>query len=207
MPTWSSRLLSPSTRNEAGPNSANAPSLSPARPRPRISEADILDNAYGIPILSPPSHTSYGAPRPTPSPSHGRSMSHPFPSLFSSRRKRPGESAAVAEFESAEEEPDPPIGARNTNQNSTPTPKQRQKVPDKDLMTGNCMTCDSLVRWPKELKVFRCTVCLTINDIKPVILEARRGDGHRTPVAAQASTYPRSGYTQRIGMYALACGQ
>ncbi|EKD12826.1 uncharacterized protein L3040_006980 [Drepanopeziza brunnea f. sp. 'multigermtubi'] len=188
MPTWSSRLLSPSTRNEAGPHSANAPPLSPARPRPRISEADILDNAYGIPILSPPSLTSYGASRPTPSPNHGRSMSHPFPSLFSSRRKRPGESAAVAGFESAEEEPDSHIGTRNTNQNPTPTPKQRQKVPDKDLMTGKCMTCDSLVRWPKELKVFRCTVCLTINDIKPVALEARRGDGHRTPVAAQAIT-------------------
>lgn len=65
----------------------------------------------------------------------------------------------------------------------------KQKVPDKDLMTGKCMTCDSMVRWPKELKVFRCTVCLTINDLKPVLLEARRGDGHRAPMAVKAGTH------------------
>jgi len=63
------------------------------------------------------------------------------------------------------------------------------------------MTCDSMVRWPKELKVFRCAVCLTINDLKPVVLEARRGDGHRAPVPARAGTYPRSGHAQKGGFY------
>jgi E3 ubiquitin-protein ligase HECTD2 len=28
------------------------------------------------------------------------------------------------------------------------------------------MTCDSTVRWPQGLKVFRCTTCLTINDLE-----------------------------------------
>lgn len=35
----------------------------------------------------------------------------------------------------------------------------------KDFATGNCMTCSSLMRWPKELKVFKCTICTTINDL------------------------------------------
>ena len=34
-------------------------------------------------------------------------------------------------------------------------------------MTGKCVTCDSTVRWPQDLKVFRCTTCLTINDLEP----------------------------------------
>ncbi|OTB05388.1 hypothetical protein M426DRAFT_72892 [Hypoxylon sp. CI-4A] len=53
-----------------------------------------------------------------------------------------------------------------------PTPYQNaapRRIPrgPADFATGNCMTCASLVRWPKELPVFRCTICLTINDIKP----------------------------------------
>ncbi|CUS09549.1 unnamed protein product [Tuber aestivum] len=34
--------------------------------------------------------------------------------------------------------------------------------------TGHCMCCDCTVRWPSDLNVFRCTVCMTINDLKPV---------------------------------------
>lgn len=29
------------------------------------------------------------------------------------------------------------------------------------------MTCDSKVKWPKGLKVFRCVACLTVNDLEP----------------------------------------
>ncbi|PWW77571.1 HECT-domain-containing protein [Tuber magnatum] len=32
------------------------------------------------------------------------------------------------------------------------------------------MCCDCTVRWPSDLNVFRCTVCMTINDLKPVPL-------------------------------------
>jgi len=178
MPPWSSRLLSPSSRNEPGPNAVVTNQTSPARVRSRITESDILENAYGIPSLPPPPHIQFGASgssRATRTPSHGRSMSHPFPSLFSGKKKRHGEAPG---FESTDDDSASPVGSRNAAQN----PTTKQKIPDKDLMTGKCMTCDSMVRWPKELKVFRCTVCLTINDLKPIILEARRGDGHRTPV-------------------------
>lgn len=202
MPPWSSKLLSPSTRNETGSYPGNGQSASPARPRPRVSEADILENAYGIPTLSPPPHASRGASttsKPTRTPSHGRSISHPFPSLFSNKKKHHGEPAPVAGVESADEDSISPSATRTLTQNPTPTstPKHKQKVPDKDLKTGKCMTCDSMVRWPKELKVFRCTVCSMINDLKPVALEARRGDWHRAPAAARAGTYPKSGYAQK----------
>jgi E3 ubiquitin-protein ligase HECTD2 len=196
MAPWSNRLLSPSSRNESGPSTPSA--ASPAQPRggpSRVTEADILDNAYGIPTLGRPS------PSPSKSRSHGRSMSHPFPSIFSGRKKKHGDTTGLGGLESTDDEKLSPVAARNTALN--PTVKQA-KVPDKDLMTGKCMTCDSMVRWPKELKVFRCTVCLMINDLKPIILEARRGDGQRAPVASKAGTYPGSIYGPKGTYQALS---
>lgn len=189
MPPWSSKLLSPSSRNEAGPNPAEGPSTSPARQRPRVSEADILENAYGIPSLPPPSHTSYGASNTSKSrrsPGHGRSVSHPFPSLFSANKKRDGASVPAAGFESTDEEAVSHVAARNITQN----PASKQKVPDKDLMTGKCMTCDSMVRWPKQLLVFRCTVCLTINDLKPIALDTCQGDSPKHSLFTKSATFP-----------------
>ncbi|KAK6504707.1 putative E3 ubiquitin-protein ligase [Arthrobotrys musiformis] len=36
-----------------------------------------------------------------------------------------------------------------------------------EMKVGPCMTCASTVRWPSHLTVFRCTVCLGINDLVP----------------------------------------
>ena len=186
MPPWSSRLLSPSSRNETGTDAAPGSSRSPARPR--VTEADIIDNAFDIPTLFPPTSASRGAtntlkPMRTPSHGHGRSKSHPFPSLFSGKKNHDGQSAGGVE--TMDDETASPSLARNAHSKAA----GKQKVPEKDLKTGKCMTCDSMVRWPKELKVFRCTVCLTINDLKPIALEARP-DGHRVVVI------PRSGKFQ-----------
>jgi E3 ubiquitin-protein ligase HECTD2 len=200
MRPWSSRLLSPSSRNEPGPNPVDTNAASPARPRSRVTETDILENAYGIPSLPPP-HSSNSASRsskPTRTASHGRSMSHPFPSLFSAKKKKKHGETPAAEFESTDDDATSAEVRRNVAQHSP----GKQKIPDKDLMTGKCMTCDSMVRWPKELKVFRCTVCLTINDLKPVILGARRGDGHRAPIAAKVGIYSGEHITPK-GMFSL----
>lgn len=37
------------------------------------------------------------------------------------------------------------------------------------------MTCGSLVRWPRELQVFRCVICATINDLQPLAVDGRKG--------------------------------
>ena len=135
MPPWSSRLLSPSSRNEP-PVDVNA--ASPARSRSRVTESDILENAYGIPSLPPPPHSNHGAStssKPTQPASHGRSMSHPFPSLFSAKKKRQGETAGAG-FESTDDDGSSFQARRNVAQQ----PAGKQKVPDKDLMTGKCMT-------------------------------------------------------------------
>ncbi|KAI1649576.1 HECT-domain-containing protein [Daldinia loculata] len=92
---------------------------------------------------------------------HSRSMSHPFPSLFSSKKRknaRPEDESGSGDF-TADIGPKP-----IAQQNMAPRMIPRGPV---DFATGNCMTCASLVRWPKELHIFRCTICLTINDLKP----------------------------------------
>ena len=92
-----------------------------------------------------------------------------------------------AGFESTDEEECPTSVI--TPKTTIRTQGDRSRVPDEDLITGKCMTCDCMVRWPKELLVFRCTICLTINDLKPVRMEARR-DGYRAPVAAKSGSSP-----------------
>ncbi|OTB12914.1 hypothetical protein K445DRAFT_320409 [Daldinia sp. EC12] len=92
---------------------------------------------------------------------HSRSMSHPFPSLFSSKKKknaRPDDESGSGDFTAD-------IGPKPIPQQNM-APRMIPRGPQ-DFATGNCMTCASLVRWPKELYIFRCTICLTINDLKP----------------------------------------
>ncbi|ROV95163.1 hypothetical protein VSDG_05798 [Cytospora chrysosperma] len=45
------------------------------------------------------------------------------------------------------------------------SPSSTRPAGDKDFASGNCMTCGALSRWPKGLKVFKCTLCMTINDL------------------------------------------
>lgn len=70
--------------------------------------------------------------------------------------------------------------------------KSPTQCAEKDLVTGKCMTCDTNVRWPKHLNVFRCTVCLMINDLKPAVVNQQAD----IPQAGEASTrddiYPKT---------------
>lgn len=61
---------------------------------------------------------------------------------------------------------------QSSSNNEGKMPKRsHQRVPstqNKDHLTGNCITCGSLVRWPKTVQEFRCTICETINDLAPL---------------------------------------
>lgn len=104
-------------------------------------------------------------------------MSHPFPGLFGGRRKVGDAACESVDGSGSGSALSLGAGIEGTQNHGT-----KGKAGDgsaMDLITGKCMTCDSMVRWPRELQVFRCTVCLTINDLCPVVLEARKGDGAR----------------------------
>ena len=96
--------------------------------------------------------------------SHSRSMSHPFPSLFSKKKKSTDHSRY--EDSTSLDDDQKPLPQPTPRAPQMPTRKVTRGPAD--YATGNCMTCSSLVRWPKELYTFRCTICLTINDLKPL---------------------------------------
>ncbi|KAK1997628.1 HECT-domain-containing protein [Colletotrichum falcatum] len=123
----------------------------------RLPDYAILDSLH-LQGDSSSSESDFHPRRPR-RPTHSRSMSHPFPSLFSSKKKRLG---AAPDTDSDDDAPvmTKPPGSSSHKRGGT-------DGGSRDFATGNCMTCGSLVRWPRELKVFKCTVCVTINDIHP----------------------------------------
>lgn len=76
-------------------------------------------------------------------------------------------------------------------------PKPRRKSDGKrldalDIETGACLVCASVVKWPKELRAFRCATCLTVNDLDSHLRPSRRrpvqepdGAGRRPDGAAR----------------------
>ncbi|KAI1004803.1 putative E3 ubiquitin-protein ligase [Podosphaera aphanis] len=197
MPQWSSRLLTPSSRNQQGDkdNNLTGKSTSPSQPRlrPKLTVPESIEGTGDV--ASPPSANinNSATSRTSLSASHVRSMSNPFPSFFNSKKKRqieipPAGSLGSVALDSTEENTVSLVAAReSTNKGKNP------KVQDKDLLTGRCMTCDSLVRWPKELNVFRCTVCLTINDLKP-LPENRHEDSFKSPTTCKPGAHSESRY-------------
>lgn len=187
-PTPRLKSSSPHGEHSLGTGLANKSAVSPARTRgpSRITEADLLELAYGIPSLhaSPdtPSLSKNASLHVPPTSKHGRSMSHPFPSLFQSKQKRQGINALSTSNVSDGDNHIPFPGPSRI-----PSSKP-QRPSEKVLVTGKCMTCDSRVRWPKELVVFRCTVCLTINDLKPVSTTAPERDIQRSHPFSEMST-------------------
>lgn len=184
MAPWPSRLLSLNHTDPppASPHSSSNAARSPhgTRAPVRVTESDILEGASNIPTLQPsPSRTTAAERGPTRGgPGHTRSMSHPFPALFTGKKKKADDYASPGSRLTEEDGFTSPVSAPGTGS------------VDKNLMTGKCMTCDSLVRWPMELHVYRCTVCLMVNDLKPLDPEIRHGDSHRgtRPTTAGAST-------------------
>ena len=114
----------------------------------------------------------------TSRPQHARSMSNPFPSLFSTRKRRQDSTSRPAPDLNVDGDDAGVMAGANTGKQPRPG---ASAASSKDFATGNCMTCASLVKWPKDLKVFKCTICSTINDLVPV-----QGDVRRNATAGRA---------------------
>ncbi|KAI0161352.1 HECT-domain-containing protein [Xylariaceae sp. FL1272] len=100
-----------------------------------------------------------------PASKHSRSMSNPFPSLFSKKKKN-------VEVDSEVDHDDIPDDHDRNKHKMAKGPSQTSSgngfpPGPTEFITGNCMTCASLVRWPRPAQIIRCTKCLTINDLKP----------------------------------------
>lgn len=189
MPSWPARLHLGSTAPGSGPKS-RAPRSPPNR------EDQVEENTYhdqplhGVPVIAVASASSPSRP------SHGRSYSHPFPSIFGNGKKT--EKIIDLDYnedalETLTESPVVLTGlASKDNMAVNGTSLQNG---EKDFVTGKCITCDSLVRWPRHLDVFRCTVCLMVNDLKPGAGSSVEGEGQRTTTPASNADKSRKGIT------------
>ncbi|KAK0723137.1 hypothetical protein B0T26DRAFT_740165 [Lasiosphaeria miniovina] len=171
----SHRPLDPS-QSQSQPSAAPTPRRLPARSAApgsrfgtasRVADLEVLQNLrINTESASSSDDEDLHPSRPS-RPSHTRSMSHPFPSLFSSKKKKSSPMPLDDSASDSADEPRPnkpqPRGHRNGS-----------SAGSRDYSTGNCMTCGSLVRWPRGLQVFKCTICLTINDLQPQARDSKR---------------------------------
>ncbi|KAA8565330.1 hypothetical protein EYC84_011046 [Monilinia fructicola] len=134
MAPWSSRLLNSNPRNESSSSIAavgpapESPSNNRGSGKARITEADILDNAYGIPTLvATPPHGRPGSSSSKQTSSHGRSMSHLFPSLFHSKKKGGAPAPPEVALFDDDDDDDDVSPEKNTRARSS------SRVPDRDF--------------------------------------------------------------------------
>ncbi|KAI3195741.1 hypothetical protein CBS147311_7851 [Penicillium roqueforti] len=102
-----------------------------------------------------------GTPKSSYHRGHSRSISNPFAGFG---RKRDKTVAKYATWDSDDDDDDE-VTYPLEPESSSP---RKGAAPGNDLAEGKCQTCDATVRWPRHLKVFRCTDCLMITDLEPI---------------------------------------
>lgn len=174
-PSWPSRLLSASTASSQN-QSATSPSQQLNKPLPANPPASHLS-----PNRNPslPVRTSSSA---SPQHTHNRSASHPLPRIFS-KKKSTQNFGGIGDLNAQVDDTLVPV-LDEAQFTSSPTRASsgKRRFEDDPNAARHCMCCHSRVRFPKELKVFRCTTCLTINDLEPVLSNKeneRTGQGER----------------------------
>lgn len=130
---------------------------------------------------------------------HGRSSSpHFLPSLAEDRTKwTNGETiktkgCKLNGSDCSESQPKP---ANTLNASIRTKPTQQENT---ELVTGKCATCGSLVRWPRHLNLFRCTVCLMVNHLKSKSAKPTNEDGLRAEW--QVDKDETKTFNQKLGM-------
>ncbi|KAL8850959.1 MAG: hypothetical protein Q9221_004104 [Calogaya cf. arnoldii] len=168
MPSWTPRWLLASQ--------ASSLPQSPIPDHSRPIKKEVHEQISGL-----ASSPQIIAPRQTSSPSsrHGRSFSHPLTSLLGQGKKvddrhRTGGTPVITGGQNDSVHYSQ-TGLSRGDQPEVPLDAATPKAQDLELISGRCATCDSMIKWPKHLNVFRCTICLMVNDLRP--LEKRTQDG------------------------------
>lgn len=131
-------------------------------------DGQLLPTMVANPATSPPHHFQHRG--------HSRSISHPFPSPFSGRRRN----KSISKHDFLDSDDDDEVTYLPDPLSSSPRKGVSRSSPGEELTTGKCMTCNCTVRWPRNLKVFRCTECLTVNDLE-LYRGSTESSGHAHP--------------------------
>ena len=195
MPSWSSRLLH-------GPQ-PSSPSTNTRDKESRIARPEIEVVAASSSQQKSPSQQSNNVTQ-----RHERSMSNPFPSVFGQRRSEQHHESTIPRPNSGHVERQDGRNRDNTtaalavddvdtgmlpdadtsDSVKVSTRASKSNINERGMARGRCATCDSRLQWPKQLGVFRCTVCLMVNDLQPTKVDMMenaetRGVDRGTPVS------------------------
>lgn len=167
MPPWPSRIL-PSTSSpssHSNPVHTSPPPPSSHRNPIDVDRAALIAIDYNVPVLFPTASTSNIS---TPTSrnrgrSHARSTSQPFPSLMNPHAlRKPEKKLTKRDFGL-----DLDFDDDDDDDDYTAVGMDQMRITGDDMVTGKCITCNSTCRWPRHVQVFRCTICLTVNDLEP----------------------------------------
>lgn len=156
MPPWAPRLTSHHPSSHTLNTDVNSASSRPDDPAPSwaLISPTSASPAQLVPHLAPPR-------------THSRSTSNPFPAILKGYKKvhkKKSETGFVQDPSSTDDEvtvPAPAPAGRKSESSSHAMSLSR------DPLQGHCMTCGAAVRWPRGVKTFRCTICVTVNDLEP----------------------------------------
>jgi E3 ubiquitin-protein ligase HECTD2 len=175
MPSWSYRQdSSPSTSSSnVAPSSFSTPLRGTKR-----NVSSPFD--YTLPPLYSTSPTVPGRR------AHSRSISHPFPSIRSGPNKKGDVAISKRDYldsdDDDDDDDDDGVSYISDPRSKSPRKHPPRWTPAEEFVSGKCMTCDSTVRWPRPLKVYRCTVCLTVNDLEPCPGSQGHGPARNEPI-------------------------
>ncbi|OAA55954.1 ubiquitin-protein ligase [Niveomyces insectorum RCEF 264] len=194
----------PPPRTASRPSRPSRQSRTHARNLSFVSNMDTADlgsvDVSQLQVESDSSDSSFQSPRRSaakPVNSHARSMSNPFPSFFSPKKKarvpgqpssgyaRSGSSSGGGGDDDDDDNDDddnhnraapatthyrPPHHGQPTTTTAAggrPAAAATSHGRRQSVSTGPCITCGSMMRWARGVEAFRCSICLTVNDLVP----------------------------------------
>nr|AGZ20485.1 putative ubiquitin protein ligase [Penicillium janthinellum] len=133
---------------------SNLPRLPPRAPASEITRKRLPERQN-----APTMATMNGSAPISPRRGHHRSISHPFPFPGLGKRRDKGK-ANMWESDSDSDEVTFPADTVDGS-------PRKDSNGGGDLSEAKCQTCNSTVRWPRNLTTFRCSACLTVTDLDP----------------------------------------
>jgi len=195
-PSWPSRLLSGS-QSSSPSNGSTQPSASrPGNRPPPVVQPQHPDSFSGPGPVSP--NRTGDSPR-----QHGRSTSHPLPRIFG--RKKSLGTLIGGDLDGPPE--DVLVPGLKTPLTASPTRQThgKKRLDQDPNVTRPCMCCFTKCRFPRGLTVFRCTNCLTINDLEPHVPDIKGPDNSYASESKQSySVGPKRKRQDRVSS-AILC--
>ena len=202
MPSWPSRLL----HGTSAPSNTNrAPQSRGLESPPRKQGQHKTISCRDAPISA--SMNASSSPSRNRPITHGRSLSHPFTSRLDEDRRTNKRVKSRDEIEGLDAAGDEnsDISTGFSRDHTFAGQAASLQHSDKELRSGKCATCGLLMRWPKNVDVFRCTICLMVNDLSSASRASPAADASVNATASNRGKGTRSVQARKGTLFHYFC--